>query len=175
GAQHSGTRAPADMIAQLEIAGVEIGLRADPDLVANLAMAIKAPLDIGAGADEDIGADVEGFEMLEADLAADLQTRTAGTGAGLEDQFAHQRIELAVAGGKAGIGVEEMAVVVFGQPFGEAGLEGGIAGSTVAAVDGLDRAGDGGFVKQRRHLVSPHRRYRRHRARTVPDKGVGRA
>ena len=56
-----------------QIARVEIGLRADPDVVADDAGAVEAALDIGLRADEDAVADLEGLEMLEAGAAADLQ------------------------------------------------------------------------------------------------------
>ncbi len=71
--EHLGAGPPADEILEHEIARVEIGLRADPDVVADDAGAVEAALDVGLRADEDAVADLEGLEMLEADAAADLQ------------------------------------------------------------------------------------------------------
>ena len=65
GAQHLGARTPADKVFDDQVARVEKGLRADPDIVADHAGAIEAALDIGLGADEDALADLESLRVLE--------------------------------------------------------------------------------------------------------------
>ena len=72
-AEHLRARAPADVVLEHQVARVEVGLRADPHVVADHARAVEAALDVGLRADEDAVADLEGLEVLEADAAADLQ------------------------------------------------------------------------------------------------------
>ena len=66
GTKHLGAGSPADIVLKHKVARVEIGLRADPDVVANLAGAVEAALNIGLGANEDAGADLKRLGMLEA-------------------------------------------------------------------------------------------------------------
>jgi hypothetical protein len=66
------------------------------------ACAIVAALNVGLGADEDAAADLEGFGMLEAYAAADLQPRAALARASLPDRLAHEGIDKAITGGENG-------------------------------------------------------------------------
>ncbi len=55
-----------------QIAGIEVALRADPDVVADHAASVESTLEVGLCADEHAVADLEGLQVLEADAAADL-------------------------------------------------------------------------------------------------------
>ena len=66
-----------DVVLEDEVARVHVGLRTDPDVIADDRRAVEAPLDVGLRADEHAVADLERLEVLEADAAADLQSVAA--------------------------------------------------------------------------------------------------
>src|SRR5687768_2206204 len=94
GPQHLGTRTPADGVLDHKVPRVEIRLRADPGVVANLATAVEAALDDRLLSDEDAAADRERFRVLEHDAARDLHAVAEGAGERAEDRAAHHCVEL---------------------------------------------------------------------------------
>ena len=71
-AEHLRARTPAHVVLEDEVPRVHVRLRTDPDVIADDRSAIEAALDIGLRADEYTVAELERFEVLEPDMAANL-------------------------------------------------------------------------------------------------------
>src|SRR5262245_12918547 len=71
-AQHFCPGAPANVVLEGQIAGVEVRLRANPNVIADDCRPVVASLNVGLRADEDTVADLERLQVLEAYATADL-------------------------------------------------------------------------------------------------------
>src|SRR5260370_1233001 len=96
-AQHPGAGSPADVIFENEIACVEISLRSDPDVIADPRRAVKAPLNIGLGANEDAVADFERLQVFETHSTANLHAVAEFPRDCPPERPAHEGVEFAIA------------------------------------------------------------------------------
>ena len=97
GAEHLRARTPSDVLLEDQIPGIHVRLRTDPDVIADDRRAIEAALDVGLCPDEHAVAELERFEVLEPDAAADLETVAAAASGGAPDAAAHHDVDRAVA------------------------------------------------------------------------------
>src|SRR5262245_5700927 len=111
-AEHLRTRPPADVVLEDQIAGVEVRLRSDPDVVADDARPVVAPLDVGLRADEHRVADLGAIEVLEAGAGADDQAVAGRARRGAPDRAPHHDVDRPLARYEAGVELDEPRVAV---------------------------------------------------------------
>lgn len=102
-AQDLSTRAPTHMIFSYEMAGIEVGLRPDPNVISNLRNAIKASLNIRLSPNENPIPDLKRFQVPKADTTADPNTVAKCSCDRSPDASTHQAIQLAITIRKPGI------------------------------------------------------------------------
>src|SRR4029077_10199308 len=121
--------------------GVEVALRAYPDVVPDAAEAVEAALDVRLGADEDSVPDLERLEVLEAGPGADLDAVPEGGGACAPYDASHHGVEGALALGEAGVEVEQpLGLARPRDVLGQADLDLRVGLGPPQAVDGADYA-----------------------------------
>jgi hypothetical protein len=125
------------------MAGIEVGLRPDPNAVADFGGAIEPALDVDLGTDKNAFTDLERFEMFETDAAADFYSVTKFSCDGTPDGAAHQRIEFGIAESETVVVLKEgCAGIRFAEVFGEIELELWIGLNFAGSMDGWNHAGD---------------------------------
>ena len=85
------------MIFQDQLPCVEIGLRPNPNVIANFRDPVKAPLNICLSTDKNAVPNFEGLQMFEAHTAIDPHPMTKFSRNRSPDGPAHQVVQLAIA------------------------------------------------------------------------------
>src|SRR5256712_7425552 len=100
--------APADVLAENEIAAVEVALRTDPGMRADHAASVVAPLEVGLVAEEHGVADLEGVRMEHEDAEADADAVPERAAEGAQKKSPLARARRTVTPQRAGAALEEL-------------------------------------------------------------------
>jgi hypothetical protein len=85
------------MIPDDQAAGIQINLRSNPNVIANLGRPVVAPLYIRLRSDKNSIADLEGIEVLEPDTALDHHAVPEAARDGTPQGSAHETVDFPVA------------------------------------------------------------------------------
>ncbi len=99
--QNTGTGADADCIADFQIASVNEALRSDPDLIADCAATVMAPLQHHLVTDEQTRAKLETIQMGEADALTDRGAIAQTQRHRASQHAAHRGVECVASVGEA--------------------------------------------------------------------------
>src|SRR2546426_4841799 len=143
---------PADVVPEDQIARVEVGLRPNPDVIADDAGAVEPALDVCLRADEHGVADLGAIEVLEAGAWADDEAVTDRTGGGAPDGAPHHDVEMPLAEGESRVQLDEALIAVLrAQRRRESDFEVRIRRDVFAAVHGADDPMRAVEVRRRGH------------------------
>jgi hypothetical protein len=101
-------RPPADVLAEFQIASIEVALRSDPGPVADSAAAVEAALNDGLLADQHTITDFERFWVPDANVDPYGDAVTEPSGKRPQAGAAHHRIDVTLATGKAAVELEQL-------------------------------------------------------------------
>src|SRR5690242_1927613 len=96
-AQDLGSRAPADIVFDGKRARIHVRLRANPDVIPDFAVPVKAALNHGLRADKNGVAELHCFRVLEHHVRANLEGVTCSLAHGAQENPAHQIVRLTLA------------------------------------------------------------------------------
>ena len=133
-------RPPTDVLLHNQVTGVEIGLRADPYVIADDTAAVDPSLYIGLGANENPVADFEGLHVFKTDAAANAKPVSDPSRQRAPYRSPHQRVEVAVPQRKARVQFEQpCAVVLAAQVLCQFDLEFRVRRHFPQSVDGFNQ------------------------------------
>src|SRR5690554_2264297 len=101
GSEDFGAGAPAAMIAEDQVARVEVAVRSDPDLVADDDAAVEPAVDDDALADRAAASELEPLAMADRDVRADTESMAAFLDEGAQARRPQQPIDIGVIAAEA--------------------------------------------------------------------------
>jgi hypothetical protein len=118
---------PAHEVLQHQLAGIEVALGTDPDVVPDSAGSVEPTLEERLRADEDAVTDLERLHVLEPDTGADTNAMAELATRGPPDSTPHERVELSIANGKPRVQLDQsFAAISTAKVKAKADLEVGI-------------------------------------------------
>src|SRR5688572_24956552 len=107
GPEHFGSRSPAHVFLDHQVARIEVALRSNPDMIADDAATVEAALQNRLIAKKDTRADLERLRMAAQDTPADLHAVAKAADNRPPGRAAHHGVEFRFAVGKAAVQLEE--------------------------------------------------------------------
>ena len=95
------------MVLKHQSSRIEVTVRSNPHVIADVTGTIKSTLYVGVTADENTITDLEGFRMFETGPRVHSQTGTAGTCQSSPQHAAHQRVKTSISLAEAAVELKQ--------------------------------------------------------------------